>query len=138
RRAAIPTRGCPVSASRSSATKRSTCNQARGIMADDVRDDIPFNRDFTLAPASADEVMPGVRRVLVNNPSPYTFTGTLSYIIGRGKVAILDPGPDDPVHRAALIDAVKGESVTHILVSHTHRDHSPGARALAVATGAKI
>ena len=107
-------------------------------MAEETRDDIPFNRDFPLAPATVDEVMPGVRRVLVNNPSPYTFTGTLSYIIGRGKVAILDPGPDDPVHRAALIDAVKGESVTHILVSHTHRDHSPGARALAVATGAKI
>jgi glyoxylase-like metal-dependent hydrolase (beta-lactamase superfamily II) len=77
-----------------------------------------------------------VRRILVDNPSPFTFKGTLSYIIGRGKVAILDPGPIDERHRAALLDAVRGETVTHIVITHTHRDHSPGAAAVKAATGA--
>src|SRR6202008_3709664 len=66
----------------------------------------------------------------------FTFTGTLSYIVGRGKVAIIDPGPDDAAHGAALLDAVRGETVTHILVTHTHRDHSPGVAGLKAATGA--
>ncbi len=64
-------------------------------MADN--DDIPFNRDFPLQAGVVDEVRPGVRRVLCNNPSPFTFTGTVSYIVGSGKVAIIDPGPDDEV-----------------------------------------
>ena len=58
-------------------------------------DDIPFNQKFDLAPGVVEEVAPGVRRLLVDNPSPFTFKGTLSYIVGRGKVAIIDPGPDD-------------------------------------------
>ena len=66
-----------------------------------------------------------MRRVLCKNPSPFTFTGTVSYILGKGKVAIIDPGPDDEAHAAALLDAVRGETVSHILVTHTHRDHSP-------------
>src|SRR5204863_5896838 len=72
-----------------------------------------------------------------NNPGPFTFKGTVSYIIGRGQVAILDPGPDDAAHVAALLDAVRGETVTHIFVTHTHRDHSPAAAAVKAATGAK-
>jgi hypothetical protein len=56
-------------------------------------DDVPFNRNFPLAPGVVEEVRPGVRRILCNNPSPFTFTGTVSYIVGRGKVAIIDPGP---------------------------------------------
>src|ERR1700709_1912448 len=100
-------------------------------------DDIPFNRDFALEPGRVDEVRPGVRRILCNNPSPFTFTGTVSYIVGRGKVAIIDPGPDDEAHAAALLDAVRGETVTHILVTHTHRDHSPNAARVKAATGAK-
>ena len=101
-------------------------------------DDIPFDKRFDLAPGRAEEVAPGVRRILANNPSPFTFKGTVSYIVGRGKVAIIDPGPDDPQHVAALLDAVRGETVTHILVTHTHRDHSPAARALKAATGAPL
>jgi glyoxylase-like metal-dependent hydrolase (beta-lactamase superfamily II) len=101
-------------------------------------DDIPFDKRFDLAPGRAEGVAPGVRRILANNPSPYTFKGTVSYIVGRGKVAIIDPGPDDPQHVAALLDAVRGETVTHILVTHTHRDHSPAARALKAATGAPL
>ncbi|MCP6151525.1 MBL fold metallo-hydrolase, partial [Klebsiella pneumoniae] len=76
------------------------------------------------------QVAPGVRRILAPNPSPFTFTGTCTYIVGRGRVAILDPGPDDPSHIAALLDAVRGETVTHVVVTHTHRDHSPAAPAI--------
>src|SRR5262249_50454086 len=93
-------------------------------MADD---DIPFNRTLALAPGTVEEIAPGVRRLLCNNPSPFTFKGTMSYIVGRGEVAIIDPGPDDEDHIAALLDAVRGETVNHIIVTHTHRDHSPGA-----------
>jgi len=101
-------------------------------------EDIPFNRDFPLAPGVVDEVVPGVRRVLCNNPSPFTFTGTVSYIVGRGNVAIIDPGPADEAHIQALLDAVRGETVTHIFLTHTHKDHSPGTPRLKAATGATV
>ncbi|WP_243372148.1 MBL fold metallo-hydrolase [Microvirga solisilvae] len=84
------------------------------------------------------QVSPLVRRIVANNPGPITFTGTCGYIVGRGKVAIIDPGPDNPGHVEALLDAVRGETVTHILVTHTHRDHSPAARTIKAATGALI
>lgn len=103
-----------------------------------MADDIPFDKTLDLAPGKAEEIAPGVRRVLANNPSPFTFKGTMSYIVGRGKVAIVDPGPDDPAHIAALLDAVRGETVTHIFVTHTHRDHSPGVPAVKAATGATV
>ncbi|MBD3849493.1 MBL fold metallo-hydrolase [Bosea sp. SSUT16] len=67
-----------------------------------------------------------------------TFTGTCSYIVGRGTVAIIDPGPDDPGHVARLLAAVAGETVSHIVVTHTHRDHSPAVPALRAATGARV
>ncbi|GAC1495035.1 MAG: MBL fold metallo-hydrolase [Bradyrhizobium sp.] len=101
-------------------------------------DDILFNCDFALRPGVVDEVRPWVRRILCDNPSPFTFTGTVSYIVGRGKVAIIDPGPDDEAHAAALLDAVRGETVSHILVTHTHRDHSPNAARIKAATGAPV
>jgi glyoxylase-like metal-dependent hydrolase (beta-lactamase superfamily II) len=99
-------------------------------------EDVPFNRDFPLKPGVVEEVVPGVRRVLCNNPSPMTLSGTVSYIVGRGRVAIIDPGPDDEAHAKALLDAVRGETVTHILITHTHRDHSPNAARIKAATGA--
>src|SRR5438128_2167055 len=102
-----------------------------------MSDDIPFNRTLNLAPAVVDNVAPGVRRILADNPGPFTFKGTLSYIVGRGKVAIIDPGPRDGRHTAALLDAVRGETVTHIIITHTHRDHSPGAARVKALTGAK-
>jgi glyoxylase-like metal-dependent hydrolase (beta-lactamase superfamily II) len=77
-----------------------------------------------------------VRRILCNNPGPFTFKGTVSYIVGKGNVAIIDPGPLDEPHIAALLDAVRGETVTHIFVTHTHRDHSPAAARIKVETGA--
>lgn len=103
-------------------------------MADDLTFDIR-------PPAQAGEcvrVSPLVRRVVADNPGPITFTGTCSYIVGRGRVAIIDPGPDQPAHVAALLDAVRNETVTHILVTHTHKDHSPAARAIKDATGALL
>jgi glyoxylase-like metal-dependent hydrolase (beta-lactamase superfamily II) len=106
-------------------------------MSDD-NEDVPFNRDFPLKPGVVEEVVPGVRRVLCGNPSPFTFTGTVSYIVGRGNVAIIDPGPDNAAHAQALLDAVKGETVTHIVVTHTHNDHSPNTPRIKAATGAPV
>jgi glyoxylase-like metal-dependent hydrolase (beta-lactamase superfamily II) len=83
-------------------------------------------------------VMPGVRRLLANNPSPFTFKGTVSYIVGEGRVAIVDPGPADEAHVGALLDAVRGETVTHVFVTHTHRDHSPAVPRIKAATGAQV
>src|ERR1700692_292868 len=100
--------------------------------------DIPFDKTFDLPPGQIEEVVPGVRRLLVNNPGPFTFKGTLTYVIGKGSVAIIDPGPVDEPHIAALLDAVRGETVTHIFVTHTHRDHSPAAARIKAATGAPV
>jgi glyoxylase-like metal-dependent hydrolase (beta-lactamase superfamily II) len=105
----------------------------RGAMSEDI----PFDRSFDLPPGRVEEVMPGVHRLLANNPGPFTFKGTVSYIVGKGRVAIIDPGPLDEAHIAALIDAVRGETVTHVLVTHTHRDHSPAAARIKAATGAR-
>jgi glyoxylase-like metal-dependent hydrolase (beta-lactamase superfamily II) len=103
-----------------------------------MAEDIPFNKKLDLAPETVDEPVPGVRRVMCDNPGPFTFKGTMSYIVGHGKVAIIDPGPDDERHVKALLDAVRGETVTHIVVTHTHRDHSPAVPALKAATGATV
>ncbi len=102
-----------------------------------MSEDIPFDKSFDLRPGRVEEVMPGVRRLLADNPGPFTFKGTLSYILGKDRVAIIDPGPIDEAHIAALLEAVRGETVTHILVTHTHRDHSPAAARIRAATGAK-
>src|SRR5678816_1059224 len=107
-------------------------------MAQETPPDIPYDKNLELVPGRVDEPMPGVRRVLCNNPSPFTFKGTVSYIVGRGKVAIIDPGPEDAAHSAALLDAIRGETVTHIFVTHTHRDHSPGVPAIKAKTGALV
>ena len=99
---------------------------------------IPFVRDFEFRYGEPDHVSPLIRRVIADNPGPFTFTGTGTYIVGQGEVAVIDPGPDDPKHLAALQRALAGETVTAILVTHTHLDHSPLAAALARATGAQI
>ena len=84
------------------------------------------------------KVSPHVRRIVAPNPSAFTFTGTCTYIVGEGEVAILDPGPDDDDHLARLVGAVSGERVAYIVVTHTHRDHSALAPRLASAVGAPI
>jgi glyoxylase-like metal-dependent hydrolase (beta-lactamase superfamily II) len=81
---------------------------------------------------------PGVRRLLAPNPSPFTYTGTQTYIVGEGEVAVIDPGPALDAHLQALTEALAGERVGAILCTHTHRDHSPAARPLQAATGAPI
>ncbi|WP_374942027.1 MBL fold metallo-hydrolase [Sphingomonas sp.] len=81
---------------------------------------------------------PLVVRVLAPNPSPYTFTGTQTHLVGTTDLAVIDPGPDDPRHLAALAATIAGRPVRAILVTHHHRDHSPATRALAMATGAPI
>ncbi len=101
-------------------------------------DDIPFDRTLTAKPDEVQVLSPRVRRLVANNGGPFTFTGTCSYIVGRGDVAIIDPGPADSSHIAALMAAVAGETVRHILVTHTHRDHAPGAALLKAATGAEV
>jgi glyoxylase-like metal-dependent hydrolase (beta-lactamase superfamily II) len=98
--------------------------------------DIPFRRDFAFEYGRLQPVAPGVRRIVARNPSAFTFRGTGTYVVGEGEVAVIDPGPDLDVHVAALLAGLVSERVTHILVTHTHRDHSPAARPLQVATGA--
>src|SRR6478752_273560 len=97
-----------------------------------------FNLAFEPAYGQAVPVASDVQRITVNNPSPFTFHGTNSYIVGDRSVAVIDPGPDDDDHFQALLAALEGREVTHILVSHTHRDHSPLAKRLQAATGARI
>ena len=99
---------------------------------------IPFVRDMSFAYEEAEQVSPLIRRLVANNPGPFTYLGTGVYFIGRGEVAVVDPGPDDSAHIEALLRALDGERVTHIFVTHRHMDHSPAARPLAAATGAKI
>ncbi|MBX7496876.1 MBL fold metallo-hydrolase [Qipengyuania sp. 6B39] len=89
------------------------------------------------------QLEPLVRRVLAPNPSPYTYTGTQTYIVGLGPengggCAVIDPGPDDPAHLLALDAAIGEEHVCAIMCTHTHRDHSPAAKTLAARTGAPI
>lgn len=99
---------------------------------------IPFVRDFDPEYGICRRVSPRIRRVTANNPGPFTWTGTGTYIVGQGVVAVIDPGPDDPAHLQALLAAVEGETVSHVLVTHTHRDHAPLARPLADAAGALV
>ncbi len=79
-----------------------------------------------------------VTRVTAKNPGPFTFHGTNTYLVGERELAVIDPGPEDPAHVEALLAAIGGRPVTAILATHTHRDHSPAARPLAAATGARI
>lgn len=89
-------------------------------------------------PREVTRVSPRIRRLIAPNASPFTFNGTCTYILGQGAVAVLDPGPDDPSHLAAILAAVAGETIETILVTHTHRDHSALAGRLGQATGARI
>lgn len=87
---------------------------------------------------SVERVDPLVRRLLAPNPSPFTYSGTQTYIVGSGEIAVIDPGPDLPAHVDALIAATQSERIAAIVCTHTHRDHSPASRALKAATGAPI
>lgn len=99
---------------------------------------IPFNRELAFEYGAAEQVSPLIRRVIANNPGAFTMFGTGTYIVGDKKVAVIDPGPDDANHLAALERALDGCEVSHIVVTHTHRDHSPLAAPLQAKTGAPI
>ena len=98
--------------------------------------EIPFRRDLEVEYGAVATLSPLIRRVVARNPSPFTFKGTGTYIVGSGRVAVIDPGPAIAAHVGALLKALAGETVTHILITHTHLDHSPAAAALKEATGA--
>jgi len=99
----------------------------------------PFNTDARVTYGVIEAVAPGVRRVTCANPSAMTFTGTRTYLVGAGAVAVIDPGPDDSDHLAAIEAGLgPGERISHILVTHSHIDHSPGARRLGARVGAPV
>ena len=102
-----------------------------------MADEIPFDRKFDAEIGKPERVAPSVRRILAPNPGPFTFTGTCTYVVGEGEVAVIDPGPEDAAHITAVLDALRGEMVQQIVVTHTHRDHSGGALLLQQKTGAK-
>lgn len=99
---------------------------------------IPFVRSIEFEYGQIAEVSPRVRRIIANNPGPFTYTGTGVYVIGRGNVAVIDPGPDIPEHFSALKEALAGETITHVFVTHSHMDHSPLAHPLAAHAGAQV
>jgi len=100
--------------------------------------ELAFNRSVDVDYGVAQEVAPGVRRIVANNPGPYTFLGTNTYLVGTGQVAVIDPGPLDEQHLIAIAKAIAGERLTHILITHSHRDHCDGARALQALAGGEI
>jgi glyoxylase-like metal-dependent hydrolase (beta-lactamase superfamily II) len=91
---------------------------------------IPFRRELEFEYGNVDQVGEGIRRVIAQNPSPFTLYGTGTYILGTGNVAVIDPGPADPQHIQSILDATRGETISHVLVTHTHTDHSPGCALL--------
>jgi glyoxylase-like metal-dependent hydrolase (beta-lactamase superfamily II) len=97
-----------------------------------------FKTAFEPAHGSAVQAAPDILRVTANNPGPFTFHGTNSYVAGRRSVAVIDPGPDDEAHLRVLLEAIGGRDVSHILVTHTHVDHSPLAARLKQITGAPV
>jgi glyoxylase-like metal-dependent hydrolase (beta-lactamase superfamily II) len=99
--------------------------------------EIAFNRDFEVEYGLVETLSPLVRRVVARNSGAFTFKGTATFIVGHGKVAVIDPGPDRPEHIEALLHALRGETIEHLVITHTHIDHSPAARAVKAATGAQ-
>jgi glyoxylase-like metal-dependent hydrolase (beta-lactamase superfamily II) len=99
---------------------------------------IPFVRELAFEYGVCEQVSPLVRRVIANNPGPFTYLGTGTYIVGRGQVAVIDPGPAMDDHLDAILAATRGETISHIFITHHHLDHSPLAAPLAARTGATI
>jgi glyoxylase-like metal-dependent hydrolase (beta-lactamase superfamily II) len=103
-----------------------------------TRSELHFDQSLPPVYGVAERLSPRIERLLARNPSPCTFRGTGVYLVGDDKnVAMIDPGPNDPDHITSLLAAIGGRKVEHILITHTHRDHSPAAAALKKATGAR-
>jgi len=98
---------------------------------------LSFKTDMTFTYGEPDPLAPSVLRIVAENPGPFTFKGTNTYLVGSGALAVIDPGPDDPAHIEAILRAAAGRPITHILVTHTHRDHVDGLSELQRLTGAK-
>jgi len=99
---------------------------------------IPFHVDMKFTHGEPRKIWPGVRRIVANNPGPLTHNGTNTYIVGEGRVAVIDPGPDDDDHIDAIMRAIKAERLDYILLTHTHKDHSTSIPKLKELTGAKL
>lgn len=97
---------------------------------------LSFKTDMTFTYGEPMRLAPGVMRLVAENPGPFTFKGTNTYLVGADTLAVIDPGPDDPAHRAAILAAAGSRPITHILITHTHRDHVDGLAELKRATGA--
>jgi glyoxylase-like metal-dependent hydrolase (beta-lactamase superfamily II) len=103
-----------------------------------MADEIPFRKEMTFEYGVPRELAPGVHRLVANNPSPFTYKGTNTYVLGQGaSLMLIDPGPDDDVHFEAIMKLVGSRRLTHVVVTHTHRDHIDGLDRLVKATGAK-
>ena len=98
--------------------------------------EIPFRRDLAFDYGKLEPISPLIRRVVARNPSPFTLHGTGTYVVGHGRVAVIDPGPQLQEHIDALLNALRGETIEEILVTHTHLDHSPASATVKRATGA--
>jgi glyoxylase-like metal-dependent hydrolase (beta-lactamase superfamily II) len=103
-----------------------------------MAEDLPFRKEINFEYGVASVLAPGVRRIVANNPGPFTYKGTNTYLLGNGpEIALIDPGPEDDAHFSAIIEAAAGARITHVLITHTHRDHTDGLARLLAATGAK-
>jgi glyoxylase-like metal-dependent hydrolase (beta-lactamase superfamily II) len=103
-----------------------------------MTNELSFKTTMHFAYGEPAPVSPGIVRIVANNPSPLTFKGTNTYLVGMTELAVVDPGPDDESHRAAILKAAAGRPIRQIVVTHAHRDHVDGADALKAATGASI
>ena len=102
-----------------------------------MADTLTFKTDMAFTHGEPTDIAPGVRRIVANNGGPLTFHGTNTYLVGTNTIAVIDPGPDDAAHLDAIVRAAAGKPITHILVTHRHRDHVDGTRALKNVTGAR-
>lgn len=101
-----------------------------------MADDIPFKKTIEFEYGVPRELVPGIVRLVANNPSPFTFKGTNTYIVGTARPVLIDPGPDDEAHFNAIIKTLGDRKLSHILLTHTHHDHVDGMARLKAATGA--
>ncbi len=103
-----------------------------------MAEELPFRKEIDFAYGVPSELMPGIRRIVANNPSPFTYKGTNTYLLGQGSaLALIDPGPTNDVHFDAIMKTAGDARITHVLITHTHRDHTDGLERVLTATGAK-